>query len=116
MIKNKIVAIDFDGTITDANVYPKISKLRKGAKETINNIAKHNTVCIWICREGRQLIDAYNFLNKHEITFHHLNASPMDRLNKNMRKIIADYYIDDHNIFMESIDWEKIDKYFSENE
>ena len=116
MIKNKVVAIDFDGTITKENLYPKIGEIREDVKRVINKIAKNNIVCIWTCREGKELNDAFNFLNQKEIMFHYLNYSPYDRLNKDMRKIIADYYIDDRNIFCNgNVNWKEIEKYFDEH-
>lgn len=114
MIKDKVIAIDFDNTITEGNFYPKIGNLRKNAKEVINELYKNNIICIWTCREGKELDNAYRFLNLKKIKFHYINSSPYDSLNFNMRKIIADYYIDDHNIFCEEIDWIKIKKYFQE--
>lgn len=53
MIKDKVVAIDFDGTVTKENLYPKIGELREGVVDAINTIAKNNVVCIWTCREGK---------------------------------------------------------------
>lgn len=114
MITGKVVAIDFDGTVTKENLYPKIGELREGVVDAINTIAKNNVVCIWTCREGKELDQAYNFLNYKNITFHYINASPYDSLNPKMRKIIADYYIDDRNIFMK-VDWKKIKQYFLES-
>lgn len=114
MIKGKTVAIDFDGTIVDDN-FPEIGELKPFAKEAINTIAKNNTVCIWTCRADAYAIAAYNYLNLKNIMFSYFNKSPHDRINPNARKIIADIYIDDRNIFGE-VDWGKIQKYFEENE
>lgn len=114
MITDKVVAIDFDGTVTKENLYPRIGDLRDGVVDAINTIAKNNIVCIWTCREGKELNQAFNFLNQKNITFHYINASPYDKYNFKMRKIIADYYIDDRNIFAD-IDWKKIKQYFLES-
>ena len=115
MIKGKVVAIDFDGTITKENVFPDIGELREHVKEAIDTIAKNNTVCIWTCRADAYAIAAYNFLNLKNITFSYFNKSPHDIINPNGRKIIADIYIDDRNLFA-NIDWYKIEKYFMESE
>lgn len=116
MGKTRVIAIDFDGTITKENLYPKIGDLRENAKRVINKLAKDNVICIWTCREGKQLEDVYKYLNLHEITYHYINASPYDNLNPDMRKIIADIYIDDHNLYAEgNIDWKQIEKYFYPN-
>lgn len=112
MIQGKVIAIDFDGTIVD-HEFPKIGKLKERAKEVINKLAVNNYVCIWTCRGGDYAIAAYNFLNANNIMFSYFNQSPMDKINVNCRKIIADYYIDDHNLFCEKIDWNRIDDYFN---
>lgn len=114
MIRGKIIAIDFDGTIVN-HEFPKIGKLKEHAKEAINTIAKNNYVCIWTCRGGQYAIDACKFLNDNDIHFSYFNASPVDHVNIGCRKIIADCYIDDRNIFAR-IDWNKIEKHFINND
>lgn len=112
MLKNKVVAIDFDGTIVD-NDFPRIGKLKEGAKETINLIGNYNTVCIWTCRTGEARKEAINFLQDNEINFHYFNESPLDdNYNEVSRKIQADIYIDDKNIFTRVIEWAQIKEYF----
>lgn len=115
MIKGKVIAIDFDGTITKENLYPEIGELKEYVKEAINTIAKYNTICIWTCREGTPKHDAIKFLIKNGINYNMINESPYDCLNPGMRKIIADYYIDDRALFAE-IDWHRIEKYFVDND
>lgn len=117
MIKGKIVAIDFDGTITKRNDYPRIGELKENVVDAINTIAENNTVVIWTCRCHKELMDAIICLNKNKIHFDFINQSPLDKLNPSMRKIIADYYIDDRNIFCNgNIDWKQIKEYFLNNE
>ncbi len=113
MIQGKVIAIDFDGTITDKNIFPNISDLRENAKEVIKKIAKNNIICIWTCRYGEYAKLAYNFLVEKGIPFNYFNESPGDKISKS-RKIIADYYIDDCNLFCNEIDWKKIEKFFCE--
>ena len=116
MIKGKIVAIDFDGTITKENLFPEIKELRENVVEVINKIAEHNTICIWTCRTGETLENAIESLRKVGIRYNYINQSPCDKLNPSMRKIIADYYIDDRNIFCKEINWLEIEKYFMNND
>ena len=47
-----VIAIDFDGTITDKNIFPEISELRPHVVEAIKNLQAHGHKCIlWTCRE-----------------------------------------------------------------
>lgn len=114
MIKNKIVAIDFDGTITENSPYPITDKVRKYCRETIEFIRQNNNIVIlWTCRCGKFLDEAIDFLNKNNIVVDFINC--IDISNRDLsRKISADIYIDDRNIFCEEIDWLAIKKYFQE--
>lgn len=114
MIRDKIIAIDFDGTIVE-HEFPEIGPLREHAKEAINTIAKHNRVCIWTCRNGDYAVKACKFLNENEIPFDFFNASPIDYINAGCRKIIADCYIDDRNLFGH-VNWKEIEQYFLNND
>lgn len=105
-----VIAIDFDGTITTKNCFPEISELRPYAKEAIKHFQKAGHKCIlWTCRYGKSLEDAINWLAKNNIK--------LDAYNENLyplpsRKIVADVYIDDKNVFMvDDVDWKKIEDY-----
>lgn len=105
-----VIAIDFDGTITEKNIFPDIAKIREHAAETIRNFQAAGHKCIlWTCRYGQSLLEAINWLADKGIK--------MDAYNDNIyslesRKIVADIYIDDKNVFMvDSVDWYKIEKY-----
>lgn len=109
MITRKVIAIDFDGTITKENKYPEVGEFREYAKEAINNLAKNNCIVIWTCRYGEELKKAVEALQSAGIIFDYVNESPYDELNPKMRKIIADLYIDDRG-YGAVIDWKQIDK------
>lgn len=105
-----VIAIDFDGTITDKNIFPEIGKAREHAFEAIRHFQELGHKCIlWTCRYGQSLIEAINWLA--------LNNVKMDAYNENIyslqsRKIVADVYIDDKNVFMvDNVDWYKIEEY-----
>ena len=52
-MKNKIIAIDFDGTITDDTPYPVCGNLRKEAVEYIQKLHKLGyTLVLWTARKG----------------------------------------------------------------
>lgn len=104
MITNKIVAIDFDGTITDDSPYSIIGKLRPNCKKAIDFINKHNNVILWTCRMGEDLDEARDFLR-----FHDINIKIPTVINS---KIVADIYIDDRNYPFKKIDWYEIEEWF----
>ena len=111
MIKNKIIAIDFDGTITENSPYPKMGKLRKNCKEVIDFIHQNNIIILWTCRTGKFLDEAIDFINKNNLAIDFINC--IDISNRDMpRKINADIYIDDRNIFCREINWLQIKNYF----
>lgn len=103
----KIIAIDFDGTITKESVYPQIGEIRQDAIEVIKALSKHYILCLWTCRSGDFLVEAINALKNKGINFAYINDSPITP--PNTRKIIADYYIDDR-IITSSVDWKRIRK------
>lgn len=105
-----VIAVDFDGTLTEKNIFPEIAPLRKHAKETIKHLqdAGHKVV-LWTCREGKYLDEARVFLRLNGIELDGFNYSPYQLQS---RKIVADVYIDDKNVFMvDDVDWYKIEEY-----
>lgn len=96
-----IIAIDFDGTIAQTN-YPEIIAPMEGAPEVINKLYKDgNYIIINTCRQGKELLDAINWLLYAHINFDRVNANHPDnelRYGKGGTKIYADIYIDDHNL------------------
>lgn len=105
-----VIAIDFDGTITTKNCFPEISELRPYAKEAIKHFQEAGHKCVlWTCREGQSLDRARQFLNENGIKMDGYNYSPYMLQS---RKIVADIYIDDKNVFMvDDVDWLKIEEY-----
>lgn len=105
-----VIAIDFDGTITTENCFPNISELRPHVVEAIKNLQSHGHKCIlWTCREGIHLERAVSFLHDNDINLSGYNFSPYQLQS---RKIVADVYIDDKNVFMvDDVDWYKIEEY-----
>jgi hydroxymethylpyrimidine pyrophosphatase-like HAD family hydrolase len=105
-----VIAIDFDGTITDKNIFPEISELRPHVVEAIKHFQAAGHKCIlWTCREGKHLDEARVFLRINGIELDGFNYSPYMLQS---RKIVADVYIDDKNVFMvDDVDWYKIEEY-----
>ena len=105
-----VIAIDFDGTITDKNIFPEIGEPREYAFEAIHNLqtAGHKII-LWTCRYGKSLLEAINWLAKYNIK---LDAYNENIYSLDSRKVVADVYIDDKNVFMvDNVDWHKIEEY-----
>ena len=108
-METKVIAIDFDGTITEDSPYPITGKLRPEAIKVIKKLQEKYICCLWTCREGAYLEEAEELLAAAGIQFNYINCSPYDRGRVVPRKIIADYYIDDR-IPGYTVDWKKIEK------
>lgn len=97
-----VLAIDFDNTIADTN-YPTINGLIKESKKYINKLYNDNWyIIIWTCRADNYLKDAINFLDKEGIKYHLVNEHCprlIELYENDTRKISADFYIDDKNIY-----------------
>lgn len=101
MIENKVIAIDFDGTITKENLYPDIGELRENAIDCIKKLQEHNHCFLFTCRQGKPLLDALYLLEKNGVKMDVF--SPYDYSVAYGRKPIADYYIDDRAILIKSL-------------
>jgi len=98
-----IIAIDWDGTITEdpGDEYPKIGKLLPDAKEIINKLYDEgHHIIIWTVRYGYALEDMIKFILKEGIKIHGVNNNLLS--NQVVRpvspKILFDVVIDDRNI------------------
>ena len=105
-----IYSFDFDGTIV-TNKFPEIGDQ---IKETIDFIKKvkndGNYIILNTMREGDCLNDAIQFCKTLGIEFDAVNDNlphMKDFYNNNPRKIFANYYIDDYNMFLEGVNKKK---------
>ena len=100
-MKKLIISIDFDGVVV-TEVYPGIGELMSGARDNINELYKDHTIIINTCRAGDYERDCKAFLDSNGINYHYLNENSLERIsqyNTDTRKISADIYIDDKNLF-----------------
>lgn len=112
-VSGKVVAVDFDGTITKDNRFPGvIGVVRDGCKETIDYIRQKNKVVLWTCRCGEYLDEAVRFLQENGIEVDGVNEDIYGKYGKTDRKIMADIYIDDKNIFCNEVDWAEVKRWF----
>lgn len=100
-LENKrIVAIDFDGTITETNEFPNIGKARKDASFYINKWKKEGfIIIIWTCRsEPDDLNNVRNFLLNNNIPYDYINENYEEMDFKPYPKIFYNYLLDDRTI------------------
>lgn len=107
MVKPTLIAIDFDGTITDGS-FPKVGKARPHAFEVMKELQKAGYKLILnTCRENnghkiseQYLTDAVNFCKENGVEFRSVNETLIeDEFRPNGgRKVYASVYIDDRNL------------------
>lgn len=101
----KIIAIDFDDTITYPSPYPIMGEIREDAVRVIKSLKNKYILLLWTARTGRYLEEALNLLVKYNIEFDYINKLP----DQKGPKPEADIFIDDRN-FNSKIDWNEIEK------
>lgn len=91
MEHQKIIALDFDGTLFEED-YPRIGapiwKTIDRAKEEKRNGA---ILILWTCRQGKYLVEAVNACKDVGLTF--------DKVNQNADQIIESWGVDQRKIF-----------------
>lgn len=97
------IAVDFDGTIVE-HKYPAIGKEKPFAIDTLKQLSFEGyRLILWTARDGNLLEEAIEFCKKQGLTFYAVNSNhPPGYLfggkSDKSQKVIADLYIDDHNL------------------
>jgi len=110
VFENKRIAIDFDGVIVSTNNFPKIGKIKEGAKEALKRLKDDGwTIIIYSARINsvndieKQIVEIKDCLIKNNILYDYISIG---------EKPIANIYIDDRAIRFK--DWkstlEMVDK------
>ncbi len=107
-MKQKIIAVDFDGTLCE-NKYPNIGKpLYKSINYIKQLVSSQNYVVIlWTCRRGKHLDDAVRWCAEHGIKLDYINEnapSLIKAFGGDCRKIYADIYLDDKAMNIKEFD------------
>jgi hydroxymethylpyrimidine pyrophosphatase-like HAD family hydrolase len=103
------IAVDFDGTLVE-DKYPKIGKEKPFAFEALKMFMQRGYFLIlWTSRTGKHLEEAVDYCRKKGVEFYAVNKNYCEEVLQDgyPRKIIADIFIDDRDIFAE-MDWQKI--------
>ena len=109
---NKIIAIDFDGTIVK-NAFPDIGEEQPHAVNTIKLLKKRGyRIVLWTCRTGEHFDAAKSWLDKSGLVFDAYNGHLSSEFEDNGRKIFADVYIDDRSFPSFKGDWTEVMKKF----
>ena len=97
-MKNKIIAVDFDGTLCE-NKYPEIGEPRLEVIERLlQEQRKGAHTILWTCRRGEELAAAIYWCVERGLVFDAINDNLkyiVDEYGGDTRKIYADEYWDD---------------------
>lgn len=111
-MNNKIIAVDFDGTLCE-NEYPEIGAPIYGVIERLIEEQKAGAkVILWTCRSEKQLADAVYWCALHGLRFDAINENLKDtveRFGGDTRKVSATEYWDDRALnpfYIEAIEAE----------
>ena len=99
-LTNKVIAVDFDNTITNKSKPPITGTINKQMIQVLQKLKQNNKLILWTCREGKELQEAVDLCKQNGLEFDKINEN-ID--NSYSRKIKADYYIDDKNININEI-------------
>lgn len=106
--KRLIYAFDFDGTIV-TNKFPEIGTPILNTIRLIHQVkSEGHYIVLNTMREGKELIEAVMFCERLGIEFDAVNDNlpHMKKFYKNNpRKIFANYYVDDHNMFVDEVNY-----------
>lgn len=94
---NRIIAVDFDGTLAE-NKWPSIGEPnRKLIKHLIKERAEGVKIILWTNRQGDLLDQAVLFCQKYGLDFDAVNENLPETIERfgDSRKVYATEYIDD---------------------
>ena len=92
---NKIIAVDFDGTIV-THAYPAIGREVPNAIRVLTKLQEQGTqLILWTMRSGDKLQEAVDFCASKGITFWGINRNPAQSEWTDSPKAYAPIYIDD---------------------
>ena len=92
---NKIIAVDFDGTIV-AHAYPNIGREVPNAIRVLKKLQEQGTqLILWTMRSGDRLDEAVRYCEEKGITFWGINQNPAQSEWTDSPKAYASIYIDD---------------------
>lgn len=113
-LKARIIAVDFDNTITLPCPYPYTGELNKTAKKYLDKL--HNKgyrLVLWSARIEKDYEEAYNLcVNKFGMPY--IEKDTDDLVHGVSGKLVASFYIDDL-AYPKKLNWKKLYKYITKN-
>lgn len=102
MQNDKIIAVDFDGTLCKDS-YPQIGEPNTELIYRLKQMQQEGCkLILWTCRCGERLEEAVRWCGNFQIQFDAVNENVEETIQKygtDSRKIHADIYIDDKSCF-----------------
>lgn len=103
-MENKIIAVDFDGTLSKGK-WPGVGVPNHSLIEKLIYLQKEgNKIILWTCREGEALKNAIEWCKEFNLVFDAINDNlpeVQELYGNNSRKISCDIYIDDKSYIPE---------------
>lgn len=100
---SKIYAVDFDGTLCE-NKWPEIGEPIQEMIDYCKRLKEQgHKLILWTCRTEEQTEAAVKWCAEHGLEFDAVNENLPDEIvkyNNDPRKVGADYFIDDKNLFI----------------
>lgn len=112
-----IIAVDFDGTITSCSDIGGEPILKENAKEVLERLHDDGIkLILWTCRTGEYLEQALEFLRNNGMMeyFSAVNSNIVEveeAYGVDSRKVGADLYIDDRNVFTKEVNWRQVENF-----
>jgi len=110
---SKLIAIDFDDTITNFAPYPHTGTLNKKAEKYIRLLVENGyTLILWTARTGENYKEACKLIEEWNLPIKLDDKSKYEH--GTTGKISVDFFIDDRS-FTGKINWRKLYKYILNN-
>lgn len=94
MVNSMYIAIDFDGTCVTHD-YPRIGKDIHAVNVLKRLVANGHKLILNTMRSGKELDEAVNWFNEHNIELFGVNENPTQKSWTESPKVYAHMYIDD---------------------
>ncbi|QTE71902.1 hypothetical protein JRC49_03445 [Clostridiales bacterium FE2011] len=100
----KVIAVDFDGTLCEDDRWPEIGKANRGVIDALlREQANGAKIILWTCRAGEQLAEAVKWCTREGIVFDAVNANLPEHtelFGGDSRKVHASEYWDDRSVIV----------------